>query len=111
MMMRACDVRCTTRWRRAPAVGADIASTGEYIQQTVMRTFKSFGDAFELQETIGNFIGTLENVSDLMYTLEDLAAKQVSVQSDNSLATKLGRSADGSIEFKGVDIVAPGEFV
>ena len=54
MMMRACDVRCTTRWRRAPAVGADIASTGEYIQQTVMRTFKSFGDAFELQETIGN---------------------------------------------------------
>ena len=35
-------------------MGADIASTGEYIQQTVMRTFKSFGDAFELQETIGN---------------------------------------------------------
>ena len=92
------------------AVGADIASTGEYIQQTVMRTFKSFGDAFELQETMGNFIGTLENVSDLMYALEDLAAKQVSVQSDDSKATRLGRSADGSIEFKGVDIVAPGEF-
>ena len=92
------------------AVGADIASTGEYIQQTVMRTFKSFGDAFELQETMGNFIGTLENVSDLMYALEDLAAKQVSVQSDDSKATRLGRSADGSIEFKGVHIVAPGEF-
>ena len=44
------------------AAGADIASTGEYIQQLVMNTFKSFGDAFELQETIGNFMGTLENV-------------------------------------------------
>jgi ABC-type uncharacterized transport system fused permease/ATPase subunit len=89
------------------AAGSTIASTGEYIQQTVMRTFKSFGDAFELQETIGNFIGTLENVSDLMYTLEDLSEKQTNRQGKGK-NTKLGRSADGSIEFQNVDIVAPG---
>ena len=35
----------------------------------VMRSFKSFGDAFELQEAIGNFVGVLENVSDTMYGL------------------------------------------
>jgi ATP-binding cassette subfamily D (ALD) long-chain fatty acid import protein len=92
------------------AVGSTIASTGEYIQQTVMRTFKSFGDAFELQETIGNFIGTLENVSDLMYTLEDLSSKQTARQGKGS-TTRLGRSEDGSINFQDVDIVAPGKFL
>ena len=54
----------------------DLSSTGEYIQQTVTRTFCSFGDAFELQETIGNFIGTLVNVTDTIYLLRDVAAKQ-----------------------------------
>ncbi len=44
----------------------DLSSTGEYLQQTVTRTFTSFGDAFELQETIGNFMGTLVNVTDTM---------------------------------------------
>ena len=92
------------------AVGSTIASTGEYIQQTVMRTFKSFGDAFELQETIGNFIGTLENVSDLMYTLEDLSDKQTARQGKGS-NSRLGRSEDGSINFQNVDIVAPGKRV
>merc|ERR1712166_819336 len=89
------------------AAGSQNASTGEYIQQTVMRTFKSFGDAFGLQETIGNFIGTLENVSDLMYVLEDLSEKQTNRQGKGS-NTRLGRSNDGSIEFQNVDIVAPG---
>ena len=93
------------------AVGAEIASTGEYIQQTVMRTFKSFGDAFELQETMGNFIGTLENVSDLMYTLEDLAANQTTHQLNTYSNSGLGRSSDGSVEFRDVDIVSPGEFI
>merc|ERR1712195_26456 len=89
------------------AAGADIASTGEYIQQLVMNTFKSFGDAFELQETIGNFMGTLENVSDLMYTLEDLSEKQTNRQGKGS-NTRLTRSTDESITFTSVDIVAPG---
>ena len=54
----------------------DLSSTGEYIQQTVTRTFGSFGDAFELQETIGNFLGTLVNVTDTMYVLQEIAAEQ-----------------------------------
>jgi len=54
----------------------DLSSTGEYIQQTVTRTFGSFGDAFELQETIGNFLGTLVNVTDTMYVLQDIATQQ-----------------------------------
>jgi hypothetical protein len=92
------------------AVGVEIAATGEYIQQLVMNTFKSFGDAFELQETIGNFMGTLENVSDLMYTLEDLSVKQTNRQGKGS-NTRLGRSDDGSISFNNVDIVAPGSLL
>ena len=31
--------------------GGEISSTGEYVQQTVIRTFKSYGDMFDLQET------------------------------------------------------------
>jgi hypothetical protein len=80
--------------------GAKISTMGVYIEQTVMRSFRSFGDAFELQEAIGNFIGVLENVTDTMYVLEDLARKQKSQVS-------LQPSTDGSITFSGIDIVAP----
>src|SRR5690348_529996 len=52
-----------------------ISSRGEYLQQTVMRSFKSFGEAFDLQETFGQFVGVLEQVTDLKYVLEDLAQR------------------------------------
>ena len=86
------------------AGGSRISSGGEYIQQTVMRSFRSFGDAFDLQETIGQFIGTLENVTDLMYTLEDLTR-------DDDHAAREARlvQSSGEIGFDNVDIVAPGE--
>eukprot|EP00944_MAST-04C_sp_MAST-4C-sp1_P007501 g7501.t1 len=84
--------------------GGEISSTGEYVQQTVIRTFKSYGDMFDLQETLGNFTGLLENVTDTMYVLEELSMKQ----KHNMESTKLERSNDNSIAFKGVDIVAPG---
>merc|ERR1712216_769606 len=83
--------------------GAKISTTGVYIEQTVMRSFKSFGDAFELQEAIGNFIGVLENVTDTMYVLEELAAKQQQQAASGNLMP----SSDGTLSFKGVDIVAP----
>lgn len=95
--------------------GSDISQQGEYIQQTVMRSFKSFGDAFDLQETVGQFFGVLENVSDLMYVLEDVANKQqrqrFAVEQHTAAEGGGGMvvpSRDGSIEFDGVDIVAPG---
>ena len=84
--------------------GGEISSTGEYVQQTVIRTFKSYGDMFDLQETLGNFTGLLENVTDTMYVLEELSMKQ----KQNMESTKLERSNDNTIAFKGVDIVAPG---
>eukprot|EP00942_MAST-04A_sp_MAST-4A-sp1_P002841 g2841.t1 len=84
--------------------GGEISSTGEYVQQTVIRTFKSYGDMFDLQETLGNFTGLLENVTDTMYVLEELAMKQ----KQNMKSTKLESSNDDSIAFKEVDIVAPG---
>jgi len=84
--------------------GGDISSTGEYVQQTVLRTFKSYGDMFDLQETLGNFTGLLENVTDTMYVLEELALKQ----KESMKSTKLESSNDNSIAFKDVDIVAPG---
>ena len=84
--------------------GGGITSTGEYIQQTTMRTFRSFGDAFELSETIGNFVGTLESVHDAMLVLEDLSSREASAEA----RAKLQPSADGAVRFKGVDIVAPG---
>ena len=87
----------------AAGSGGNIAAMGEYIQQTVMRTFRSYGDAFDLQETIGNFIGTLENVTDFMYVLEDIASKQDSIERSN-----IKSSTDGAISFDGVDIVSPG---
>ena len=83
--------------------GGKISSTGEYIQQTVMRTFKSYGDMFDLQETLGNFMGILENVTDTMYVLEDVVAEQKKATDAN-----LTESHDGSIVFHNVDIVAPG---
>ena len=70
----------------------------------VIRTFKSYGDMFDLQETLGNFTGLLENVTDTMYVLEELAMKQ----KQNMKSTKLESSNDDSIAFKEVDIVAPG---
>ena len=85
--------------------GAKLSGEGEYIQQTVMRSFRSFGEAFDLQETLGQFLGVLEQVTDLMYVLEDLAAKQ-----DQDVSSgRLLPSPDGAISFKDVDIVAPGE--
>eukprot|EP00756_Hemistasia_phaeocysticola_P011991 Hpha_TRINITY_DN15165_c3_g17::TRINITY_DN15165_c3_g17_i1::g.126646::m.126646 len=83
----------------------DIARIGEYIQHTVMRTFTSFGEAFDLQETIGNFAGTLENVSDMMYVLQDISAR--SVAKTKGKGHLVASSAD-HIAFDGVDIVAPG---
>ena len=59
---------------------------------------------FDLQETLGNFTGLLENVTDTMYVLEELSMKQ----KQNMESTKLERSNDNSIAFAGVDIVAPG---
>jgi len=82
--------------------GSEISQGGEYIQQTVMRSFQSFGDAFDLQETIGQFFGVLENVTDLMYVLEDLSHKQ------KQKVANVVPSDDGSIRFDNVDIVAPG---
>jgi len=81
--------------------GSSISATGEYIQQVVMTAFKSFGDAFDLAEQLGQFAGTLENVTDFLYVLQDLAEKRES-------KGELKASEDGSIEFKKVDIVAPG---
>ena len=69
--------------------GGEISSTGEYVQQTVIRTFKSYGDMFDLQETLGNFTGLLENVTDTMYVLEELSMKQ----KHNMESTKLERAA------------------
>jgi len=85
--------------------GGDISSRGEYIQQTVMRSFHSFGEAFDLQETLGQFVGVLENVTDFMYVLEDLSRTR---QTEDT--NKLLPSPEESplIEFAGVDIVAPG---
>mmetsp|Transcript_10704 Transcript_10704/g.19826 ORF Transcript_10704/g.19826 Transcript_10704/m.19826 type:complete len:411 (+) Transcript_10704:1-1233(+) len=94
--------------------GSDISQLGEYIQQTVMRSFKSFGDAFDLQETIGQFFGVLENVTDLAYVLEDVAAQQqkhraaTENHTQNENEGMVIASKDGSIEFSDVDIVAPG---
>jgi len=85
------------------AGGGKISTMGVYIEQTVMRSFKSFGDAFELQEAIGNFLGVLENVTDTMYVLEELAAKQQQQVASGNLMP----SSDGTLSFKGVDIVAP----
>jgi len=83
--------------------GGKVTSGGEYIQQTVMRSFRSFGEAFDLQETIGQFVGTLENVTDLMYTLEDISS-----QHDNTARNPSLIASDGDIVFEDVDIVAPG---
>jgi ABC-type uncharacterized transport system fused permease/ATPase subunit len=83
------------------AGGGRISTMGVYIEQTVIRSFKSFGDAFELQEAIGNFIGVLENVTDTMYVLEELAAKH------GAKSASLKKSSDGEVSFSGVDIVAP----
>eukprot|EP00512_Aurantiochytrium_limacinum_P013995 CAMPEP_0171572062 /NCGR_PEP_ID=MMETSP0961-20121227/3878_1 /TAXON_ID=87120 /ORGANISM="Aurantiochytrium limacinum, Strain ATCCMYA-1381" /LENGTH=1321 /DNA_ID=CAMNT_0012126795 /DNA_START=328 /DNA_END=4290 /DNA_ORIENTATION=+ len=80
---------------------SSISSIGEYIQQIVMATFKSFGDAFDLAEQLGQFVGTLENVTDFYYVLQDLATQRVQ-------QGELRPSEDGSIEFHNVDIVAPG---
>jgi len=94
--------------------GSKISQYGEYIQQTVMRSFKSFGDAFDLQETIGQFLGVLENVTDFMYVLEDIASKQQQHMIDlethhvNENEGLVVPSKDGSISFSDVDIVAPG---
>merc|ERR1711916_294530 len=73
-------------------------------QQTVMRSFKSFGEAFDLQETIGQFIGTIDLVSDFMYVLEDLAEQQKKRDTDTK---HLLPSQDGTIAFQDVDIVSP----
>ena len=88
------------------ASGGSISSTGEYIQQTVIRTFKSYGDMFDLQETLGNFMGILESVTDAMYVLEDLVKKQTI--DGSSFEDHLTQSKNGNIEFDNVDIVAPG---
>eukprot|EP00924_Labyrinthula_sp_SR-Ha-C_P003233 snap_masked-scaffold_15-processed-gene-3.11-mRNA-1 protein AED:0.06 eAED:0.06 QI:0/0/0/0.5/1/1/2/0/1430 len=89
--------------------GSMLSSQGEYIQQTVMRSFKSFGDAFDLQETIGNFIGTIENVTDFMYTLEELAAHNANADDNTSLRNSAELKSDvDCIKFEDVDIVAPG---
>ncbi|KAH9249815.1 hypothetical protein BASA81_012410 [Batrachochytrium salamandrivorans] len=85
--------------------GEEISSQGEYIQQTVMRSFSSFGDAFDLQETLGQFVGVLEQVTDFMYVLQDLHEQRERENSNRLLA-----SADNqSICFDGVDIVTPGQ--
>ncbi|GBG25510.1 ABC transporter ATP-binding protein [Hondaea fermentalgiana] len=81
--------------------GSYISSMGEYIQQIVMATFKSFGDAFDLAEQLGQFVGTLENVTDFYYVLQELSTQHVT-------QGELRSSEDGSIEFHNVDIVAPG---
>jgi len=83
--------------------GDQISSRGEYIQQTVMRSFNSFGDAFDLQETLGQFVGVLEQVTDFMYVLEDLQQRRKEEDSGRVLA-----SENGDIAFEDVDIVAPG---
>eukprot|EP00501_MAST-03F_sp_TOSAG23-6_P001687 GSMAST32.ASY1.ANO1.1758.1 assembled CDS len=90
-----------------------IPRVGEYIQQTVLRSFKSFGDVFELQELIGKFFGVLENVTDLMYVLEDLSnVDKFHVQciqsSDNDEIELNNSTICDYISFKNVDIVAPG---
>lgn len=85
--------------------GEEISSQGEYIQQTVMRSFASFGDAFDLQETLGQFVGVLEQVTDFMYVLQDLHERR---ERENS--NRLLPSPDNqSIRFDGVDIVTPGQ--
>eukprot|EP00941_MAST-03F_sp_MAST-3F-sp1_P006281 g6281.t1 len=110
--------------------GGKISSVGEYIQQTVTRSFRSFGDAFELQELLGKFFGVLENVTDLMYVLEDLAdeakvsskklihssnGKQNGHENQKSCGFagygsggSLVKSNGNFIQFENVDIVAPG---
>lgn len=80
-----------------------IASRGEYIQQTVMRSFGSFGEAFDLQETLGQFVGVLEQVTDFMYVLEDLQQRRRLEDSGRLLSAQ-----NGEIAFDDVDIVAPG---
>jgi ABC-type uncharacterized transport system fused permease/ATPase subunit len=83
--------------------GDQISSRGEYIQQTVMRSFSSFGDAFDLQETLGQFVGVLEQVTDFMYVLEDLQKRRLEEDSGRVLP-----SLNDEISFENVDIVAPG---
>jgi ABC-type uncharacterized transport system fused permease/ATPase subunit len=91
--------------------GSKLSSMGEYIQQTVMRSFSSFGDALELQEMLGNFQGVLENVTDAMYVLEDIAKSQearLQATGSGGSCGELVASKDGAIRFSNVDIVAPG---
>ena len=85
--------------------GDRISSNGEYIQQTVMRSFSSFGDAFDLQETLGQFVGVLEQVTDFMYVLEDLQKRRQEEDSGRLLP-----SENGEIEFNNVDIVTPSSY-
>ncbi len=87
--------------------GSVLANQGEYIQQTVMRSFRSFGEAFDLQETIGQFFGVLENVTDFMYVLEEIVEDQNHKEAGDS-GKLLPALEDGAISFEHVDIVAPG---
>lgn len=87
--------------------GMDLSQNGEYIQQTVMRSFKSFGDAFDLQETIAQFYGVLDNVTDLLYVLEDLTNEN-NLEEKKINKGKVIASDDDTITFNNVDIVAPG---
>jgi len=89
--------------------GTKLSSTGEYIQQTIMRSFSSFGDALELQEMLGNFVGVLENVTDAMYVLEDIAkGQEARLNATGNSGGAVVPSKDGAIRFSNVDIVAPG---
>ena len=96
--LKACDL-----WIGAGAAGA-LASSTFYVRSAVIRTVESFGQIFDLYETMSKLLGSGTRVCQMIDVLEDMNA---SIDSVTGGSSQHGAVDPSKIVFDGVDIVTP----
>ena len=90
-------------WIGAGAAGA-LASSTFYVRSAVIRTVESFGQIFDLYETMSKLLGSGTRVCQMIDVLEDMNA---SIDSVTGGSSQQGAVDPSKIVFDGVDIVTP----
>lgn len=95
----------------ADGTAGALASSTFYVRSAVIRTVESFGQIFDLYETMAKLLGSGTRVCQMIDVLEDMAGRVDTIASSGGNTEQGGSSADGDaptdITFTGVDIVTP----